>query len=382
MLKVEKYQKHDKIDVMKKNKQKGGKLLFGIDFTSIGSLKISYLKDIDILLSNINVTVHQKNGATTTIKDLKGKELTFTTIVIEDKKFKQLTIGSKLEKGYKKEYIILDLSIKEDGNNLIPLNKLQYDTRLNEVIEYIHNEYGLKLSIKEASFRLLELNNTVKMDRCIDEYYPVLKLIADFAPKRYKNNAIARDGNKRLKGVFIGNNTVEYKIYNKTKQLQEVYKITVNGDYLRIEIVLLNSKKIKEIFDTTKINEISMEMLETYYIEVVEKDLFKRIDKYIKDSNKKIKEIAKVEKEKDVRKWVKSFFLSSLSLKYIVKDEFSDIDLVFDIQQLLDIIKKDTGKNYSRAYKNLKEYIDDREYKKNNLDKYAEIKEKILNVKY
>ncbi|MBQ8999818.1 MAG: hypothetical protein IJ086_14175 [Clostridium sp.] len=356
--------------------------MFGIDFTSIGSLKIKYLKDIDILLNNSNVTIHQTNGAISTIKDLKGQELTFTTIVIEDKKFKQLTIGSKLEKGYKKEYIILDLSIKEDGNNLIPLTKLEYDNRLNEVIEYIHNRYGLKLSIKEASFRLLELNNTVKMDRCIDEYYPILKLISDFAPKRYKNNAIARDGNKRLKGIFIGNNTFEYKIYNKTKQLYEVYKITVDGDYLRIEIVFLNSKKIKEIFGTTKIEEISMEMLETYFVEVVEKDLFKRIDKYIKDSNKKLKEIAKSEKEKDVRKWVKSFFLSSLSLKYIVKGEFSDIDLVFDIQQLLDIIKKDTGKNYSRAYKNLKEYIEEREYKKNNLDKYAEIKEKILNIKY
>lgn len=354
--------------------------MFGIDYTSLGSLRIRYLEDIEVLKNHKNVSIYQKNGAVSTIRDMKDNELNYTTIVIEDSKFKQLTIGSKLDKNFKKDYIILDLSIKEDGNNLVPLTKEQYDKRLEEIIEYIYLEYGLRLANVDASFRLMEINNTVKMDKDINDYYGILKLIAEFAPKRYKNNNIARDGKKRIKGIFIGNNTLEYKIYNKTKQLEEVYNIVVDGNYLRFEIVLLNSKKIKEVFGTTKVSEISMEMLENYYVQTIEKDLFKKFDKYIKDSNKQLKEIAKVEKEKDIRKWVKSFFLAPLSLKYVVKDEATDIDLVFDIQQLLDIIKKNTGKNYSRAYKNIADYIDEREHKKNNLDKYTEIKSKILNV--
>lgn len=115
-------------------------------------------------------------------------------------------------------------------------------------MDYIYSEYGIMLVNVDASYRLLELNNTVEMNEDVDLYYPILKLIADFAPKRYKDNNIARDGWKRIKGIYIGNNTVEYKLYNKAKQLEEVYKIKVEGNYLRFEIVLLNSKKIKEVY--------------------------------------------------------------------------------------------------------------------------------------
>lgn len=354
--------------------------MFGIDYTSIGSLKIRFLEDIEILKNHKNVSIYQKNGAVSTIYDRKGNELNYTTIVIEDRKFKKLTIGSKLDKNFKKDYIILDLSIKEGGNNLVPLGKEQYDKRLGEVIEYIYIEYRIMLSSVDASFRLIEINNTIKVENDINSYYEILKLIAELASKKYKNNNVARDSRKNIKGIFVGNNTLEYKIYNKTKQLKEVYNIVVDENYLRFEIVLLNSKKIKEVFGTTKVSEISIEMIESYYIEAIKKDIFKRIDKYIEDSNKKLKKIAKIEKEKDIRRWVKSFFLSSLSLKYIVKDENSDVDLVFDIQQLLDIIKEHTKKNYSRAYKNINEYIDEREHKKNNLAKYNEIKQKVLNL--
>lgn len=105
---------------MKKSKEEGGILLFGIDFTSVGSIRIRYLEDVNILLNHSNVNVHQTNGAVSVVKDIKGNELAYTTISIEDTKFKKLTIGSKLEKGYKRDYIILDLSVREGGNNLIP----------------------------------------------------------------------------------------------------------------------------------------------------------------------------------------------------------------------------------------------------------------------
>lgn len=355
--------------------------MFGIDFTSVGSIKYKYIEDIDYLLEHQDVSVYTKNGEISTLKDLKGKELNYSTIVIEpkNKRFKKLTIGSKLDKKLKKDYIILDLSIAEGGeSNLIPLTLLEYRLRLEGIKDYILEEYKILLNLKECAFRSLEINNTIMLDGVFKEYKGIINVMADLAPKRYEQGHY-KNGNKLINGIVLFNKSQEWKMYDKTQQLADVYKIKVDGNFLRIEIALLTPKKIKDVFGTTAIYEITEEQLKDYFIKMVEKDLFKAFDKYIKYSNKELLRIAKEEQEKDIKKWVRGFFLRSFKLKYKPDEESeADIDLLLDTQQCLDIIKKYTKKNYARAYRNIKADDEESPEKKNNLAKYNEIKEKLF----
>lgn len=356
--------------------------MFGIDFTSVGSIKYIYFEDIQYLLAHDDVSVYTKHGEMSVIEDINRNELKYSTIIIQpkNKMFKKLTIGSKVDKEFKKDYIVLELSVAEvGGHNLKPITLEEYRLKLEKIRQYILEEYKILLSFKEATFRTLEINNTIKLVYEVKEYKKILSMIADFAPKRYEQ-ALYKNGKRLITGIVLFNKSNEYKLYDKTEQIEKVYKIKIDGNYLRIEISLLNPKKIKDVFGTTKIHEITEEQLKEYYLKMIEKDLFKTFDKYIKDSNKELLKIAKEEQEKDIKKWVRMFFLRSFKLKYEVKNNEADFDLLFDSQQALDIIKKYTKRNYARAYRNIK--VDDEEalYKKNNLAKYNEIKSKLCEL--
>ena len=97
---------------------------------------------------------------------------------------------------------------------------------------------------------------------------------------------------------------------------------------------------------------------------------------HIKKSNKKLKKLAQKERQRDIKKWVKVFFLRSLTLKID-----NNINLVFDIEQVLNIIKDFTKSNYSRSKNNIKIYIDEQESKKNNFICANEIIYKAINDK-
>lgn len=350
--------------------------MFGVDRHTIGGVKISTV-DLKKLLANEKVKVY-KDGETIVLKDTKTyEELIFSTLVINDNEyFKSLVIGCKINEGFKVEYVHLDVFVSEPNVcNLVPLNEKELLDKHERLKEYIWNEYGILIKYEDAHYNFLEINNTVELEYDSLEYQKVLKLMSIIAPKRYKSRNLWTDENNEVRGVFLENNSMKIKIYNKSKQLEEEYKITLAKTYLRVEIVLKDSRKIKEVFGTTLIKEITEQKMIEYYLKTVNADIFEKIDKYIKSCDKELKKVAKEEQEKDMRKWTRSFLLRACS-----NELDRDLELVFDIEQCLEIIKKKTGKNYKRTLRRLEKDIAEKEHKKNNLVRYNEIKTKILDI--
>lgn len=348
--------------------------LFGVDRHTLAGLKISTV-DLEKLLSNKNVKVY-KEGETITLRDTKtGEELEFATILVKDNKyFKNLVVGCKVNEGFKVEYVHLDVFVSSpDSCNLIPLNQEKLVEKHLELQSYILEEYGIGLKFGQAHYSFLEMNRTVELIEDAELYREVLKLMGLIAPKKYKSKNFWTDENNQIRGVFLENNSVKIKVYNKTKQLLEEYHIILANTYLRIEIVLKDTRKIKEVFNTTLVSEISLSDMEKYYVDTINQDIFKKIDKYIKDCNRELKKVAKEEQDKDMRKWTRSFLLRACGNRIN-----NDLDLVFDIEQVLEIIKKKTGKNYKRTLKRLEKDIEEKSYKQKNLERYSEIKSKIL----
>ena len=108
---------------------------------------------------------------------------------------------------------------------------------------------------------------------------------------------------------------------------------------------------------------------------MVTEDIFNRIDEYLIKANKELKKELKIEKKAEPKKYPKSFLKGACGLKY----KKTGLDLVFDIEQVLELLKNDVSR-WDRTYKTLVKEIDKREHKKNNLARYNEIKFKIIDL--
>ncbi|MFR6117575.1 MAG: hypothetical protein ACLUIT_14920, partial [Intestinibacter bartlettii] len=121
---------------------------------------------------------------------------------------------------------------------------------------------------------------------------------------------------------------------------------------------------IEELFGTCYLNELTDEQINKVFTDFIKVNIFDKLDKHIKNTEKHLLKIVKEEKKKDVRKWKRSFLLRG-GYK------------TFDIQQILDIIKSESPKNYNRDIKKLQSDIEEFDGLHDNLLKLTEIKNKL-----
>lgn len=353
---------------------------FGVDKQIIGTLKVRSI-DFDKLESNSNVKVsYQGDVRVETIDRNTGEYRSFTSITIsKDKKFGKLILGCKKNGGKKVEYVKLEVHVAdEEGSNLVPLSVDEVKAKHKEILKHINKKYGIDITDKEAKYTYLEINKTVELEADISEYNVLMEVLQFLVPKRYRDGAkVQRNSDGSIRFVSYDNKSMRIKIYNKTKQLEMEKKIKLDKLYFRIEVCLIDEKKIKTVFGTNLVEAITDEMIERYYMETVKADVFDGLDEYIAKSNKELKKELKLEKKADAKKYPKQFLKGACGLKY--KNNMN-LDLVFDIEQVLEILKADVSR-WDRTYKTLQVEIEKRPYKKNNLVRYNEIKSKILNVK-
>jgi len=133
---------------------------------------------------------------------------------------------------------------------------------------------------------------------------------------------------------------------------------------MRIELTLKRQEAIEELFGTCYLNELTDEQINKVFTDFIKVNIFDKLDKHIKNTEKHLLKIVKEEKKKDVRKWKRSFLLRG-GYK------------TFDIQQILDIIKSESPKNYNRDIKKLQSDIEEFDGLHDNLLKLTEIKNKL-----
>lgn len=353
-----------------------------IDETELYNVKIRKV-DLEKLLNNEKVKRHIGIGNKVYLKDyVTGKEVGFDLLNISDKyMFDALQIGSKINKDFIHEYVHMSMFVSDleaKGHNLKPLTKAEYESKCCKVESYIEEEYGLTLNLKEKKFKLLALNKTFELEREIDEYWELFQLIHLLVPAKYKNKAFVLGGNNEIIGVYFENGVTRVKIYDKTKQLKDEKGIELDRRYMRIEVVLKEDKKIKKVIGTNLVSSITDEQLEQGFNSIIQEDVFNKIDDYLIESQKQIQKIARQEKKRNKLNWTRNFFLKAGhgGLKYEKRGKPTEIDLLFDIEQCLEIIKKETKSNYKKRLRTLEQDIDDIKGKKNNLARYDEIKRK------
>lgn len=348
---------------------------YGIDKTKIKGFEIELI-DIDKLKSNNVILKEDKIGILVT--DINRKERSISYLKITDGHiFNSLTVGVRINKGIPNPYGFIEIHISEiNDNNLKPLSICEYHNLLDRLKLYLEDRYGIYMSFSNARFEDIEVNVTAKMDNQFIEYEYLLDTMAYLVPKSYELRPyIGTD--RTIKQYEFFNKSVKAKIYDKTRQLGEKFKISLEDQYMRIEYKLCKPKKISDSLKTEYIYKIKDEDIKIWLQKQIHKDLIKPIEKHIQQSNKVLMKMAKEEKVKDVKKWTRNFISEAIATKLDKRN--GKLSLVIDIDQIIETIKLISSRsNCSRNIKRLQVDFDRYPYLKSNLNKLEEIKFKFI----
>lgn len=348
----------------------------GIDRTVIKGFELGIIQR-RVLLSNNNVDYYEKAEGYPVKEwdeEVEYRHIGFLKIV-DDPLFKLLRIGVANNKKGHIYYASLEITINdEEKKNLKPLTMAQYLQRIHDIKLHLKDKYGLYIDFKNAYFEELEVNKTAIMDRNFSSYDFLLTNIGYLIPGRY---TIATHRHQEdLKQLEFYNKSIKGKVYDKTRQLQEQFKLTLDKQYMRVEYCFKDNAKVINAFATRSIYKLKDEDINSFLNKQINKELIKPIRDYITTSNKKLLAMAKQIKKDDKRKWVSMFITSAISER--VNKHNGTLDLVVDIEQLKAVIKQLAPHNYTRTVKNLEKTFSKYPYLKDNLIKLDEITNKFL----
>lgn len=350
-------------------------MLIGLDKQTIKPTVVGI--DLQKLKSSYNVVV-DTTGATVPIYDYKeDKEQFISHINITDgTMFNRLTIGT-----YKADlgiglFCYLDISkMGADDCNLVPYTIEGFKVYTDKCIQYIEDRYGVRLHNNSYKGELMEMNITIELTEKFNNYSHLLELMAKLTPskKRYKAE-LYYDKENECTGIKLKNKSMTKKVYDKRKQMEteKEVKIVLDKEYMRIEDTLLHQNKIKDVFDTYNIAEITDTAVKEYMQKSINEDLIKPLEKHIAEGNKKLLKIAKAEYKKNNKKWIQSFIISALT------ETIKGVPILVDKQQILDVMAQmiTNKSNYNRALKRAANDLDKLNKYVGNIQKLSEIKNK------
>lgn len=343
-----------------------------IDKTKIRGISIEKL-DLEVLRTSDAIYNITDDTQYYMVEDAKHKEqyilLDRLTIKDDDISFR---LDYRKNKGVKNYYTELDLTIKtkksKDVNNVVALTSDQQITKLKEIKEYLRFRYGVYIDFKDSRYYYIELNKTRQMEHDFNSYRHIFHAIVEQRNKnKYRKFASLTSGGYEDKEIIYLSSKVEtLKLYNKSKQMWDCFKISIDKNMLRLEYVLNGYEKISDKLGTCKVTELTDDSIKQFIDNEIKEDVFNSVEKEITEENKVLKKVYS-DLKKTRRCYIKDF------CSYCNKKGVN----LFSIEQIYDIAESDIKrnmKNYSRQKKLIgNTIIDDI---KNNMTLYEEFKTK------
>lgn len=348
----------------------------GLDRMVIAGFRILHI-DFEKLKKHQNVTVEEQGKLTYLLDN--GKSFRWLKI-IDNKWFGTLTSGTRDNLGMKQDYSRMDITIgNRETGNLQNMTVVEYKERVERIFSYLHEEYGIIVDVSTVKINNLEINCTFIIKQEFYKYHRALRLLMFNLPSYYLKLGDMQGRNHkntRLESetFYCGNGSMEIKIYDKKRQLQQLRGFVSDDNLMRIEIVLKNSRKIKEVFGTNKLNELTDTMVNQYYITQFHKLFEKRYHLWKIKNGDWLKQAVELHKIQSVRCWQRNLLNECRNY-----EQMNLVPILLDIDDLLGQIKMlERGGHYKRVEKSiLKKCEDDDIYLQKDAEKILEIFDKV-----
>ena len=148
-----------------------------------------------------------------------------------------------------------------------------------------------------------------------------------------------------LETLSVKNSSIEFVIYNKTKQIKDTKNISLPDDYIRIEYRLKRKDSyIKSIGGV--VSNLTDKKLKDFYIKNFTYDIIKPFDSYKEKIKEQFEKELKPFLEKSDKQWYSKFI--RIVKDYEINNNFP---MLIDITDIFPMLKQYSKTNYSRRIK-------------------------------
>lgn len=327
----------------------------GIDKTVITNFKINY---IDITYLNcMGIEFITDNSSLLQ----SGNGIGIAKLKITDKFFGKLVCGmtnANAKKIYK-PYVKLELIVSEN-NNLQNLTVSEYKQRISQTFDYIKEKYGIIIGYDFNTLQLsyMEINSTFKLTCDFNSYKRALIILMSNLPdKKYSSknwhrikcktfSEINKEYNcMNLETLSVGNSSIEFVVYDKSKQLKDLKGINLSYSCIRIEYKLKRKDSRLNTLGGT-VGNLSDEKIKAFYITNFTNDIVKPYKAYSNNIGNFFENVLRPLLTKSNRQWYRDFI--RIVREYEAKN---GLPMLIDINDILPILKEYFKQNYARSKK-------------------------------
>lgn len=348
----------------------------GIDKVIINGFRI-VKANLKKLRKRNNVTLEEQGKATYLLED--GESFKFMKIK-DNRMFGTLVAGSKDTRPYKTDYQSVEIVIRDpETANLQNLTVEEFKERVEVIFSYLEEEYGIVIDKTETRISYMEINCTFYTKEEFQRYHRVLGLMMYNLPNKSKkmiqiDKVNPREDSREVETYYRGNKSMEIKIYDKKRHLKRIKGYEAPESIMRIELILRTAQKVKEVFGTNSLWDLTDKMVNEYYYNQAEKLFEKRFRWWKRENSKQLENLIMKHKEKNGQNWQQK--LLDECCNYEMEKR---IPLLLDIEDLLEQVKRiQRNGQFSRTKKSLLKKCTERDvFLQKDNDRMKEILKKI-----
>lgn len=267
----------------------------------------------------------------------------FNRLTIEhDGLIDRLVAGAKLMNGKYINYCILQTTVqKKEAGNLVGYTTGDYFEHLQIISAHLAFDYGIEVDFSDVSVKELEINRTFRLDNDFSEYHRVINLIMANLPSYLRNQMdykqVGKDNTEyetyyaATKKNSKSDRYLLLKIYNKTKALEKI--IVLTDSYMRVEIRLIGSERVKRALHTNRFAELTDEIINAYFDGQMQTMIVRPYRKWQEQQRKYLKKLVEQQRKDDIRHWQTNV------LRILQNQEIDQKRaVILDVGQLMDIV--------------------------------------------
>lgn len=240
--------------------------------------------------------------------------------------------------------------VDEEYGNLMCYTVDRYKNHILEIREDLKKSYGIEINTNFLKVSKMEVNKTFPIDGTMGEYERVFELLMAIIPANAKlkvqntfsneENGITEENTFYATSNKTGKSKcfTEWKWYNKTKQLFTCYQIRLDENYVRLEITLCGSKRIKAKngLETNVFFMFSDELINELFNKKIHAWIVEPIKKWRTEQEKKVKKIMRECKKADGYRWIDSCITRILNDE--IKTRTGHKPLILDIEEIIPLV--------------------------------------------
>lgn len=282
----------------------------------------------------------------------------FRFLKISDHKcFGVLRAGVTMTQCGKRDYARLDITIgTPEQGNLQNKTVSEYHEIISSAFQYLGNEYGIFVDTDGLKFSEMEINCTFVLEEEFYKYRRPLQLMMFLLPKSFRkitqvSNVNNEQSRFETETFYRGNSSMEVKIYDKKKHLEETISYRANDNLMRIELILKTPQKIKEVFETNLVWKLTDDKVNNFYWREFLRLFEKPYRKWQVSNRRQLCNMIAVHKARNIKFW-KYNLLAECSNQ----EQLSQLPVLLDIDDLLEQVRViEHGKHYTRVAKGILE---------------------------